>query len=254
MLTTGLCPPTHRGPPGQGRLQCGLALGKAIRGSLPCEGPAERPCCLLGRRLGRSFFPPPMTPNPGAPPNPFAYPKGVAPVKPVPPHGASLDCNSSVEGSRVGQLPFPYPPLGSWAPLPVWAQLAQPRGCPGPLENTWSHWAVMAHAMGPPSPLVQPSCLHSYPPFFPTLFCPRASRTQWSPGGPFLDKAPSLWGEASLHLTEGICPFIPRPRTNSPLGCVRLPPQIVKASCSVSCMRTGGPQSTQERKVCVRHA
>lgn len=115
----------------------------------------------------------------------------------------------------MGQLPFPYPPLGSWAPLPVWAQLAQPRGCPGPLENTWSHWAVMAHAMGPPSPLVQPSCLHSYPPFFPTLFCPHASRTQWSPGGPFLDKAPSLWAEASLHLTEGICPFIPRPRTNS---------------------------------------
>lgn len=53
----------------------------------------------------------------------------------------------------MGQLPFPYPPLGSWAPLPVWAQLAQPRGCPGPLENTWSHWAVMAHAMGPPLPI-----------------------------------------------------------------------------------------------------
>ena len=119
-----------------------------------------------------------------------------------------MDFNSSLEGPKVGLLLVPPTfHLGPGAPLPVWAQLAQPRGCPGPPENTWSHWAAMAHAMGPP-PLVQPSCPHSYPPFFLTLSCPCASRTPWSPGGPFLAKAPSLWGEASPHLTEGICPFI----------------------------------------------
>lgn len=101
--------------------------------------------------------------------------KGVAPAQPVPPRGPSLDLNSSVEGPRLRQLLSPHPPLGSWAPLPVWAQPAQPRGCPGPLENTWSHWAVMAHAMGPPPPhwcsQAAPMPIHSSsPPVLSTCF------------------------------------------------------------------------------------
>lgn len=66
---------------------------------------------------------------------------------------------------------------------------------------------MMVYAMGLP-PLVWPSCPHSYPPLFPILSCPCASRALWSPGGPFPAKAPSHWGEANSHLTKGICPFI----------------------------------------------
>lgn len=132
----------------------------------------------------------------------------MAPAKPVPPNGSSLDFNSSVERlqDRAASC-LPLLCLGHGAPLPGWAQLTQPRGCPGPPENTWSHWAAMAHAMGPHQWYSQ-AAPHSYPPHLPTPSCSCASRTPWSPGGPFLAKAPSLWGEASSHLTEGICPFI----------------------------------------------
>lgn len=43
------------------------------------------------------------------------------------------------------------------------------------------------------------------PPFLATLLpsmsCPCASKPLWSPGGPFLVKAPSSWGKAKSHLT-----------------------------------------------------
>lgn len=147
-----------------------------------------------------------MTHSPGAP-QPLPK-KGVVPAKPAPPNGSSLDFNLSLEGPEVG-LPLVPPTfhLGPGAPLPVWAQLAQPRGCPGPPRKHLEPLGSNGPCHGTP-PLVQPSCPHSYPPLFLTLSCPCASRTPWSPGGPFLAKAPSLWGEASPHLTEGICPFI----------------------------------------------
>lgn len=115
--------------------------------------------------------------------------------------------NSSVEGPRVRQLLFPLPSTRVLGPTASLGPACPAKGLPRPPRKHLEPLGSDGPCHGTP-----PIGAARLPPFLSTLLphlsCPRASRTRWSPGGPFPDKAPSLWGEASLHLTEGICPFI----------------------------------------------
>lgn len=111
-------------------------------------------------------------------------------------------------GPRVGQLLFPPSTLlRSWGPTARLGPTYPAKGLPRPSRKHSEPSGSDGVCHGSP-PLVQPSCPHSYPPLFPTLSYSCASRAVWSPGGPFLVKAPSFGGESSPHLTEDICSFV----------------------------------------------
>lgn len=127
---------------------------------------------------------------------------------------------------------LPPTPLRSWSPTARLGPACPAKGLPRPPRKYLEPLGSDGPCHGTP-PLVQPSCPHSYPPLFLTSSCSCASRAPRSTGGPFLAKAPNFLGKASSQLTEGNFHLIGQeqtlivlssywPRTNSPLGCVRL--------------------------------
>lgn len=106
-------------------------------------------------------------------------------------------------------------------------------------------------------PLAQPRCPHSYPPLFLTLSCSWASRAPQSPGRPlltFLAKAPSFWGKASSHLTEGVCSFISLAKNNLSSRMRRTfappTPKFQGLLLSQSCETEGVTEHMREDGVC----
>lgn len=149
---------------------------------------------------------------------------------------------------------FPPTPLRSWDPTARLGPACPAKGLPRPPRKHSEPLGSNGPCRGI-LPLAQPSCPHSYPPLFPTLSYPCVSRAPWSPGGPYLPKTLSLWGEASSHSTEASVHSSPWPRTNSPLGCVRLafvphPQNSQGLLLSQLCENWGAMEHMREESVC----
>lgn len=117
----------------------------------------------LGRRLGLSFLPPSKDTRSRSTP----LPPPPEEAQPLPSQSLHTDPLWTLthlwRDPRVGQPLVPPPtPLRSGAPLPGWAQLAQPRGCPGPRKT------LGAIGQRWPMPWDSPPGAASLPPFLPT--------------------------------------------------------------------------------------